>query len=89
MAAETSSAIQKCVSEIVSGKVGVLGEKKGESPKFRYLQIQRRSGNTAMVLLLWQTHRLHDESLASYIFFLESFHCVVLNHMYGALWCFL
>lgn len=37
MAAETSIAIQKCVSEIVSGKVGVLGEKKVREPKiFRY-----------------------------------------------------
>lgn len=83
MAAETNSAIQKGISEIFSGKVGVLrGKKKRESPKFRNLQVQRRSGNTAMVLLLWQTHHLYDESLASYIFFLEKFHSVFLNHIY-------
>lgn len=33
MAAETSSAIQKCVSEIVSEKAGVLGQKKEREPK--------------------------------------------------------
>lgn len=42
-----------------------------------------------MVLLLWQTHHLCDESLASYIFFLEKFHCVFLNYIYWGFWCFL
>lgn len=35
MAAETSSAIQKGISEIVSGKVGVLREKKKREPKIQ------------------------------------------------------
>lgn len=69
MTAERSSAFQKRVSEIVSGKKHFRQKKrkKRETTLNLKLHIKRRSVNAAMILS-WQTHHLCNESLVSYIF---------------------